>query len=317
MTLFSWQAILEAYQFDPNFAEYLTTNKSVIQPVEITAFDFDKILGSEKEDSFSCAARTKIIEISRRLSRTRDDDGFNETSDLRNMVEDPNFAQENDAFLEDASPICEDSCDEEIKCNLAVSDMYPLFRKLARRYTGKLFKTLIKREPRFDRRAIKNTLRAIGQIWDSGLGRPVAIDILRHTVSELEDEARVLDLSPDNLVALERVLFGRAIEVSTLQPVCDGKTLNIIRRCSTRLFALLKRSQPRWNRTNIVRTLSLVASVWESGLGRVAAVDAVSDALADREEEARALGVDPSDPDDVARMLFSAALQSEPYGVAA
>jgi hypothetical protein len=194
------------------------------------------------------------------------------------------------------------------------SEMYSVFQKIARRYTGKLFKTLIRREPRFDRRAISKTLRALGRIWDSGLGRAAAVDIVRHTLSAQEDEARVLGLNLDDLAAFEEVLFDRA-EEATPWPVWDEKVLRVLRKCSVRLFARLKRSLPRWNRASILRALSLLAGMWEGGLGRAAALDAVGDTLADREEEALAVGVDPSDPDDMARLLFSPEHPAGPCGL--
>jgi len=79
----------------------------------------------------------------------------------------------------------------------------------------------------------------------------------------------------------------------------------VVRNHAAKLSRKLLKSDSMLERATITRAAKLISKLLNSGLGRLAAVELVRDALAEREEEAFALGVDPSDPASVELALFS------------
>ncbi len=79
----------------------------------------------------------------------------------------------------------------------------------------------------------------------------------------------------------------------------------VVRKHAAKLSRKLLKSGSDLERATILRATKFISKLLKSGLGRQAAVELVRDALAEREEEALALGVDPSDPACVELALFS------------
>jgi hypothetical protein len=79
----------------------------------------------------------------------------------------------------------------------------------------------------------------------------------------------------------------------------------VVRKHAAKLNRKLLKADSDLDRATIVRAAKLISKLMKSGLGRLAAIELVRDALAEREEEAFALGVDPSDPASVELAIFS------------
>jgi hypothetical protein len=79
----------------------------------------------------------------------------------------------------------------------------------------------------------------------------------------------------------------------------------LVRKHAAKLSRKLLKSDSNLERATIFRAAKLISKLLKSGLGRLAAIELVRDALAKREEEAFALGVDPSDPASVELAIFS------------
>jgi hypothetical protein len=78
----------------------------------------------------------------------------------------------------------------------------------------------------------------------------------------------------------------------------------VVRKHAAKLSRKLLTSASNLERATVLRARKLISKLMNSGLGRMAAVELVRDALAELEEEALALGVDPSEPASVELALF-------------
>ena len=181
-----------------------------------------------------------------------------------------------ESVLDRADPAFDDQCvkgdgfmrlDEE--CGKTPRKEKRAIRQVIRKCTQKLAHKLAKSTTWLDRAAAFKAGSLLSQVWTSGLGQSMAVELVRDALAEQEEEARAIGINPGDSCAIHNALFPQRKDLVLCRcttHLLDKSVLPLMLNCSSRILRRLKRLEPRWDRSAIRRSFRRLGQVWARGL---------------------------------------------------